>query len=295
MRLIKYMTDSDPTPRVGRIEGLEVTPLGAGPTALSQILHAEDVAQAARLGSGSSGTSVPLDRVRLLAPIDKQEVWGAGVTYERSKIARQEESEQGGSFYDRVYRAPRPELFFKATPSRVVGPNQPIRVRSDTRWCVPEPELALVISPALRLVGFTIGNDVSARDIEGENPLYLPQAKLYDASCALGPSITLRDDMPPAPEVEISMQVCRADATVFEGTTSAGRMVRSYQELIDWLARDNLFPDGAILLTGTGIVPPDEFTLCSGDLVRITISNVGTLVNPVIQNRGDRVLPGDRS
>jgi 2-dehydro-3-deoxy-D-arabinonate dehydratase len=285
MRLIKYTTEADPTPHVGEVDGLQVTPLGAGPAALSDLLHADDVGRRIRLRRGTAGDPVPLDRVRILAPIDSQEVWGAGVTYERSKIARQEESEQGGSFYDRVYQAPRPELFFKATPSRVVGPNQPIRVRSDTRWCVPEPELALVITPALRLVGFTIGNDVSARDIEGENPLYLPQAKLYKGCCALGPSIALVEDMPPQHEIQISMQIYRGETTVFDGSTSVGRMVRSYQELVDWLGRDNCFSDGAILLTGTGIVPPDEFTLAAGDVVRITITSVGTLINPVIQNQ----------
>jgi 2-dehydro-3-deoxy-D-arabinonate dehydratase len=172
MRLIKFKTDSDPSPRAGHLlEDGQVIPLGADPGALAAILHTEDVLGAVASRRGSAGDPIRLERVHLLPPIDGQEVWGAGVTYERSKIARQEESEQGGSFYDRVYRAPRPELFFKATPSRVAGSGQPIRVRSDTRWCVPEPELALVISPALRLVGFTIGNDVSARDIEGENPL----------------------------------------------------------------------------------------------------------------------------
>ncbi|MBV8382748.1 MAG: fumarylacetoacetate hydrolase family protein, partial [Planctomycetaceae bacterium] len=182
-----------------------------------------------------------------------------------------------------VYRAERPELFFKATPSRVVGPGQPIRVRRDTRWCVPEPELALVLSPALRLVGFTIGNDVSARDIEGENPLYLPQAKVYDASCALGPVITLASAMPPVGTLAIRLEIERDGAIAFEGETSVARMARSLDDLIDWLGRDNLFPHGVILLTGTGIVPPDVFCLRPGDLVRITIDGIGTLSNPVIQ------------
>ncbi len=221
--------------------------------------------------------------VRFLAPLDTQEVWGAGVTYERSKVAREEESEQAATFYDKVYRAERPELFFKATPNRVVGPDVPIRVRCDTRWCVPEPELALVLSPTLRLVGYTIGNDVSARDIEGENPLYLPQAKMYDACCALGPCITLASAMPPPNEIEIRLEVDREGARIFEGRTSVGRMARRFSELIDWLSRDNQFPCGAILLTGTGIVPPDEFSLRQGDHVRISIDGIGTLVNPVIQ------------
>src|SRR4051812_47810656 len=235
MRLIKFSTASDPTPQVGLIDGEEITPLASGQDALTRLLHAGDVrSQVMELGR-AAGPKVAQGSVRILAPIDRHEVWGAGVTYERSKVARQEESEQGGSFYDLVYRAPRPELFFKATPSRVAGPEQAVRVRQDTKWCVPEPELALVVSPRLELVGFTIGNDVSARDIEGENPLYLPQAKLYDASCALGPCITLVEAMPPVGEVGIHLEIERGGKPVFQGSTSAARMVRTFQELIDWL------------------------------------------------------------
>jgi 2-dehydro-3-deoxy-D-arabinonate dehydratase len=285
MRLIKFMTPAEAIPRVGLIDGMDVVPLASGRDALSELLHAEDVAREVRDRAGKAGPPISLGSVRALAPIDRQEVWGAGVTYERSKVARQEESEQGGSFYDMVYRAPRPELFLKATPGRVVGPDQAIRVRTDTSWCVPEPELSLVVSPALKLVGFTIGNDVSARDIEGENPLYLPQAKLYDASCALGPSITLAEAMPDIGEVGIHLEIERAGTSVFRGSTRASRMVRTFAELIDWLARDNAFPDGVILLTGTGIVPPDEFSLEAGDLVRIAIDGIGTLVNPVVREK----------
>ncbi len=220
----------------------------------------------------------------MLAPIDAHEIWGAGVTYERSKVARQEESEQGGSFYDLVYRAPRPELFFKATPSRVVGPGVAIRVRRDTRWCVPEPELALVLSPDLRLVGFTVGNDVSARDIEGENPLYLPQAKVYDACCALGPVVTLAASFPKLADVTIRLTIERGGANVFEGATPLARMARTFEELIGWLGIDNVFPNGVVLLTGTGIVPPDEFTLAPGDRVSIEIDGIGRLTNSVVQN-----------
>jgi 2-dehydro-3-deoxy-D-arabinonate dehydratase len=158
-----------------------------------------------------------------------------------------------------------------------------VRIRRDARWCVPEPELALVLSPDLRLVGFTIGNDMSARDIEGENPLYLPQAKVYEACCALGPAITLAAAMPPAHEVGIRLTIDRAGSTVFQGSTSVGRMARSFAELIDWLGRDNVFPGGVILLTGTGIVPPDAFSLRAGDLIQIEIDGIGTLTNPVVQ------------
>ena len=168
-------------------------------------------------------------------------------------------------------------------PSWVAGPGDPIRVRRDTRWSVPEPELALFLSPTLKLVGFTVGNDVSARDIEGENPLYLPQAKVYDASCALGPYVTLADAMPPVTEIEIRLSISRDREDVFAGRTSVARMSRRFEELIDWLGIDNVFPGGVILLTGTGIVPPDEFSLRAGDLVTITIDGIGTLINPVVQ------------
>jgi 2-dehydro-3-deoxy-D-arabinonate dehydratase len=282
MQITKYVTDSDSTPRVGLVEGDRVRPLGAGASSLSNLLHAEDIeGRIATLIQGSP--ALPLGAVQLRAPIDAQEVWGAGVTFERSKMARQEESAQGGTCYDLVFRAARPELFFKATPSRVVGPGQPIRIRRDSTWCVPEPELALVLAPSLRLVGFTIGNDVSARDIEGENPLYLPQAKVYDACCALGPVITLASAIPSVRELTIGLEIERGGAIVFEGSTSVARMARRLDDLIDWLGRDNLFPTGVILLTGTGIIPPDDFTLRPDDLVRITVDGIGTLANPVVQ------------
>jgi 2-dehydro-3-deoxy-D-arabinonate dehydratase len=283
MRLIKFTTPDDLTPSVGLLEDDHVIPLASGHQCLSDLLHASDgEAEIQRRRAGAS-RSLAVGSVRLLTPLDAQEVWGAGVTYERSKVARQEESERGASFYDQVYTASRPELFFKATPSRVAGPGDPIRVRRDSNWSVPEPELALVLSPALKLVGFTIGNDVSARDIEGENPLYLPQAKLYDACCALGPSITLSSAMPARGEIGIRLEIHRAGIRVFGGETSVARMARRFEDLIDWLGRDNRFPDGVILLTGTGIVPPDEFTLENGDEVHITIDGVGTLSNPVIR------------
>jgi 2-dehydro-3-deoxy-D-arabinonate dehydratase len=286
MRLIKFTTEFDSTPQVGLIDGEQVVPLASGTQALSAILHADDVLHKIQERRDAARHRYDFASIKVQAPIDNQEVWGAGVTYERSKQARQEESEQGGSFYDQVYHAARPELFFKATPSRVAGPSHPIRVRGDSRWCVPEPELALVISPQLNLVGFTIGNDVSARDIEGENPLYLPQAKVYDGCCALGPVITLASFMPAATDTEILLEIDRGGKPIYAGDTSAGRMVRSFGELIEWLGRDNHFPGGLILLTGTGIVPPDDFSLQAGDLVRITIGGIGTLENPVVQGPG---------
>jgi 2-dehydro-3-deoxy-D-arabinonate dehydratase len=218
----------------------------------------------------------------LLKPTDLQEVWAAGVTYERSRIAREEES-AGSGIYDRVYSAARPEIFFKATPSRTVGPGEPVAIRVDASWNVPEPELGLVINQALELVGFTVGNDMSSRDIEGENPLYLPQAKLYARCCALGPLIALRDSIADPTNLSIKLEILRGGAVAFAAETNTRRIVRSYADLIGYLGRDNLFPDGAVLLTGTGIVPPDDFTLLAGDEVTISIEGIGTLRNPVVQ------------
>jgi 2-dehydro-3-deoxy-D-arabinonate dehydratase len=219
----------------------------------------------------------------LLPPIDHQEVWAAGVTYQRSQAARMEESESAASCYDRVYRSSRPELFFKATPHRVAGPGQPLRIRADASWNVPEPEITLALNSRLTLAGFTIGNDMSSRDIEGENPLYLPQAKVYDACCGLGPCVTLAGTMPPLATVEIGMTVRRAGQVAFEGKTSVAKMARTFDELIHWLGRDNSFPNGAFLLTGTGIVPERRFTLHGADVVQITIDGIGTLVNTIVQ------------
>jgi 2-dehydro-3-deoxy-D-arabinonate dehydratase len=219
---------------------------------------------------------------RILAPIGEQEVWAAGVTYLRSKQARMEESESagGGDFYDRVYAAARPELFFKATAHRVAGPGEPVRIRRDSKWNVPEPELALLVNPRGRIVGYTVGNDMSSRDIEGENPLYLPQAKVYDGCCALGPAVLLADE--PLPKsTEIRLRILRAGAEAFAGRTSLSQMKRDPQELVDWLFRESTFPNGCYLLTGTGVVPPDSFTLQGGDEVEISIDPIGTLRNAV--------------
>ncbi len=218
----------------------------------------------------------------LLPPIGSQEVWAAGVTYYRSRNARMEESKSagGGDFYDRVYHAARPELFFKATAHRVVGTNSRVAIRKDASWSVPEPELVLVISPSAKIVGYTIGNDMSSRDIEGENPLYLPQAKVYDRSCALGPCLLVSGEGLPA-STEISIEIRRAGQTVFSGSTSLNEMKRKPEELVEYLYRSSSFPHGCFLLTGTGIVPPDSFTLQLGDEIRIAIPPVGILVNSV--------------
>ena len=218
----------------------------------------------------------------LLAPIRGQEVWAAGVTYYRSRGARMEESKDagGGNFYDRVYSAERPELFFKSTASRTVGSGGKVRIRADATWSVPEPELTLVVSPRGRIVGYTIGNDMSSRDIEGENPLYLPQAKVYNGSCALGPGILVTAS-PLARSTEIVVEILRHDRVEFEGSVELTELKRDPETLVEYLLRDNSFPAGAFLMTGTGIVPPSSFTLASGDRIRITIEPIGTLENEV--------------
>ena len=221
------------------------------------------------------------DPTTILAPVVSQEVWAAGVTYYRSRSARIAESKDagGGNFYDRVYAAERPELFFKATGRRVVGPGSAVRIRSDAKWSVPEPELTLLISPAGSIVGCTIGNDMSSRDIEGENPLYLPQAKIYDGSCALGPCVLLSAELPS--NTAIQLEVAREGKTIFAGNTTLAELKREPKELAKFLFRDNSFPHGVFLMTGTGIVPGDNFTLARGDVIRISIDGIGTLENSV--------------
>jgi 2-dehydro-3-deoxy-D-arabinonate dehydratase len=229
-----------------------------------------------------SGPSVNFDPTGTLAPILSQEVWAAGVTYYRSRDARMRESKDagGGDFYARVYNAQRPELFFKATGRRVVGPGAPVRIRSDSHWNVAEPELTLFINPSGKIVGYTVGNDMSSRDIEGENPLYLPQAKVYEGSCALGPCVLLAEE--PLPKsTAISIEIERQGTTAFTGNTTLNELKRNPEELVAYLFRDNSFPDGVFLMTGTGIVPGDEFTLQGGDEIRITIEGIGTLANRV--------------
>jgi 2-dehydro-3-deoxy-D-arabinonate dehydratase len=246
--------------------------------------YLESVVSGKAVGSSLPGT--------ILAPIGSQEVWAAGVTYYRSRSARMAESQDagGGSFYDRVYSAERPELFFKATPNRVAAPGSPVRIRWDAQWSVPEPELTLVINPHGQIVGYTIGNDMSSRDIEGENPLYLPQAKVYDRSCALGPCVLVSSDPLPS-TTPIRLEIERAGRSEFSGATTLAELKRKPSMLVEYLFRENRFSAGAYLMTGTGIVPPDSFTLAPGDKVRITIDPIGTLENTVVQGSG----PGGES
>jgi 2-dehydro-3-deoxy-D-arabinonate dehydratase len=246
------------------------------------ITHEDLHSHLADLSHRAPPSSKSITDFRLRAPIASQEVWAAGVTYFRSRDARMEESRSagGGDFYDRVYSADRPELFFKATANRVVGHGENVAIRSDAKWSVPEPELVLLISPAGKISGYTIGNDMSSRDIEGENPLYLPQAKVYNRSCALGPCILVSAE--PIPRTtEIHMEIVRGSSAAFASSVNLSALKREFSTLVDFLYRDNTFPNGCFLFTGTGIVPPDSFTLQHGDEVRISIEGIGTLINSV--------------
>jgi Fumarylacetoacetate (FAA) hydrolase family protein len=236
-----------------------------------------------RVRAAQSSTPLDtLDGMTLLSPVGTQEVWAAGVTYFRSRSARMDESKDagGGSFYDRVYVAERPELFFKASGSRVVGPFGEVRIRRDAQWSVPEPELTLAIHSSGKILGYTIGNDMSSRDIEGENPLYLPQAKVYDGSCAIGPCLLLANGEL-AKETAIRIRIERDGADAYSGQTTLAELKRPVTELVSYLLRENSFPEGVFLMTGTGIVPHDEFTLAAGDRISISIDNIGTLENVV--------------
>lgn len=254
-----------------------------GPARILQGIREEVFGRAGTSFAELAGAPSDPARPHLLAPLDRQEVWAAGVTYLRSKVARMEESEGAARFYDLVYDAERPELFFKGAASRVSGPGAPIRIRSDAAWNVPEPEAALLLSPRGQVVGYTLGNDVSSRDIEGENPLYLPQAKVYRQACALGPVVWLVDGEQVHQELEIHLEIRRGGAVGFSGATSTTQMKRTFGELATWLLRDNTFPGGVYLLTGTGLVPGDDFTLHPGDEVTISSPNLGALSNPVEQ------------
>lgn len=224
----------------------------------------------------------PPDIDKMLPPIGTQEVWAAGVTYFKSRTARMEESSSAGGsdFYDRVYHADRPELFMKATWHRVLAHGQPLKLRTDSRWMVPEPELTLLISPSGRIQGYTIGNDLSSRDIEGENPLYLPQAKTFDGCAAIGPGVWITED-PIAEDTEIALKIVRGGEVLVEEATQIAQMKKKPAQLVSYLYHSCSFPVGAYLMTGTGIVPPDQFTLQPGDEIHITIEPVGTLINTI--------------
>lgn len=253
-----------------------------GETSINALIAREDLHSYLVSVTATETLREDMDLSTLEAPIEHQEVWASGVTYYRSRSARIEESKDagGGDFYDRVYSAERPELFFKAVAHKVAGPNSEVRIRGDAKWSVPEPELTLVVNPRGEIIGYTIGNDMSSRDIEGANPLYLPQAKVYDQSCALGPGILIQNELMPA-NTQITMEILRSRSTEFSGSINLSEMKRDPRTLVEYLYRDQSFPNGCFLLTGTGIIPPDAFTLQSGDEIRISISGIGMLVNRV--------------
>lgn len=285
MKLAKVCT-ADGTIRVGVVEDEQVKLLPGGEggvQSLSAILNGDHPLKTVEALLSKSVT-VALGDVRFMAPVDHQEVWAAGVTYKRSQVARMEESESGASHYDKVYTADRPELFFKGTARRMVHPGQPVRVRFDSQWSVPEPEFTLVLNPKMDIVGYTIGNDMSARDIEGENPLYLPQAKVYRQCCALGPVVVLADGQLDKKKTSIKLTIERNGAVISRGETGLDQLHRQLEDLAGWLGRENDFPEGAMLLTGTGIIPEDNFSLENGDVVHIEIAGIGTLTNPVVKD-----------
>lgn len=297
MKLIRFQLGSD-MPRLGIIDGNGVYDLtGKIPHAtVGELLAAES--SPAELIAGIKGAvdgeqpafelaellaearqDVHGQTARLLAPVDEQEVWASGVTYKRSEEARMSESKGAAQFYALVYDADRPELFLKATPHRVVDPGGEVGIRRDAEWNVPEPELAVVLNSRMEIVGYTVGNDMSSRDIEGENPLYLPQAKVYQSSCALGPAVAL--DIADPHTLGIRLRILRGGEEAYFGETNTDQMKRRVDELVDYLGRAYDFPRGAVLLTGTGIVPDDAFTLQEGDVVEIEIDKIGTLKNTV--------------
>jgi 2-dehydro-3-deoxy-D-arabinonate dehydratase len=284
--LCLYRTAPGASSQLGLIDGDHVISVAAngGPRTLAEALQLSASELRTKLDAArSSGGNAPhIGMVELLAPIDQQEVWASGVTYLRSRDARMEESTQR-DVYDIVYDADRPELFFKATASRVSGPGELIGIRGDSTWDVPEPELALVVNKDGEIVGYTIGNDVSSRSIEGENPLYLPQAKVYAKCAAIGPQIILTWEIDNVNDRQIRLVIKRDGAVLFDGSTATSQIHRSLDDLVMYLRRHNEFPAGVILMTGTGIIPPSEFTLEDGDVVEISIDGIGTLQNPVVR------------
>ncbi|MFN8676386.1 MAG: fumarylacetoacetate hydrolase family protein [Thermomicrobiales bacterium] len=283
MRICQFTSGAETTPQFGVINGDQVIDVAqaGGASSLTEALGLDRQAMMTVLANAASnGDGVPLASVTLAAPIDAQEVWAAGVTYLRSRNARMEESSQS-DVYDRVYDADRPEIFLKATPSRVVGPGGSVGIRSDSGWDVPEPELVLLVNAGGEVVGYTIGNDVSSRSIEGENPLYLPQAKVYAQCAGLGPVVVLTDEIVDPTDLPIKLEIERDGDLLFSEETGTSRMHRTFGDLVTYLFRGNAFPAGVFLMTGTGIVPPSEFTLRDGDTVTITIEPIGSLTNAV--------------
>ena len=282
MKICRFRSGNDAI-HVGLVQDdLMVRPLSpVGIITLEPLLESDDPVARLKAIDLDKLPKLKLADVKLCAPVEQQEVWAAGVTYLRSKAARMEESEFSANAYDRVYDAVRPEIFFKSLPEKVVPTDEPVGIRKDAKWNVPEPELALMMNSRGRIVGYTIGNDMSSRDIEGENLLYLPQAKTYHRSCSLGPWMTLGVPEAQAREWKIALQILRGGQRVFGGETSVGQIKRKFDELAEFLFRCQIFSHGAVLLTGTGIVPTESFTLQAGDQIDIEISGIGTLRNAV--------------
>jgi 2-dehydro-3-deoxy-D-arabinonate dehydratase len=283
MRICRFSTGDD-TIRIGLADRdsfvVDLTP--AGVKTLGEVLsHGQPLAMLQAIDSRSL-PKIPVAEVMFRPPVEKHEIWAAGVTYLRSKAARMEESDFSATAYDRVYDADRPEIFFKSVAEKVVASGEPVGIRRDAKWNVPEPELALVLNAQGTLVGLTLGNDMSSRDIEGENLLYLPQAKIYERSCALGPWIRLGASEENAREWSIRITISRKGHAAFFGETSIGNIRRSFRELAEFLFRCQRFDAGAVLLTGTGIVPPEAFTLQEHDVIEIEIPEIGVLRNPVM-------------
>ena len=282
VKICRYLTANNEV-RIGLAKGddalLDLSPTGM--ESVTALLESSDAAQ--RLANLGELPETPLADVTLLSPIEVQEVWAAGVTYLRSKDARMEESDFSATAYDRVYDAPRPEIFFKSLPEKVVACGEPVGIRADAKWNVPEPELVLLMNSLGDIAGYAVGNDMSSRDIEGENLLYLPQAKVYHRSCSIGPWVRVGATEEEARLWEIRIQIERGSETVFDGAVSVNQIKRGFNELRDFLFQSQLFPFGCALLTGTGIVPDDDFTLEEGDTVRIRIPGIGCLNNPVVR------------
>lgn len=289
MRIIRFLQEGSGPVLAAVTDQSEVYRLGQ--TDFMELVREAEVRQRTTLElvqetiAASEPLAVKAEELELLVPLEAEEVWACGVTYERSRDARNYEATGGRldttTFYDKVYDAERPEIFFKSTAARTVAPDRDLYLRSDSNWQIPEPELGLVLSRDGRVVGYTIGNDMSCRDIEGENPLYLPQAKMWKGSCSIGPAIRLAETVEDPYAFQIVCRIFRDGEKVVEGSASTGQLKRRFDELVAYLLRDNTIFDGTVLLTGTCIVPPDDFTLADGDRIEIEIGGIGVLANPV--------------
>ncbi|KHD85068.1 fumarylacetoacetate hydrolase family protein [Heyndrickxia ginsengihumi] len=298
MRIIRYVNDKG-IPQLGAVtESQQIYDLPYKDilevVEIAKLHHMTPSALVEEVINDSLPLEKSLEELRLLVPIEAQEVWAAGVTYEKSRDERNYESTGGQSdgptFYDKVYDAERPEIFFKSTKERTVGPEQDVYLRSDSTWQIPEPELGLVVNGSGDILGYTVGNDMSSRDIEGENPLYLPQAKVWRHSCSIGPAIRLAETVADPYQIQIICRIYRGETLVFEDSANTNQLKRKFDELVRYLVKDNVVFDGTVLLTGTCIVPPNDFTLQDGDRIEIEIPGIGTLNNPVKSQVNEKLV-----